>query len=232
MSNIYSIQVIIMTKFCKNCGSELEDGSLFCNECGTKAGESGPRNTSSNGVFKNYNIDMMEGEYIIRQSQIHEGCLIVPGIIFGIGIVIGFLNLIIFASSWYYTFGLLLLGFLNIFTIVGLIWLIIRYIGYKTNDLILTNKRVFGKIGLISTSQMQSPLNKIDSVSYSNGLFGKLIGYGTVEIATTSSKFKFRFIREGQSFYNDIFNQLEASELENRNENAKAIVDAMAEKLS
>lgn len=79
---------------------------------------------------------------------------------------------------------------------------------------------------------MQSPLNKIDSVSYSNGLIGKLIGYGTVKIATASTTFKFRFIREGQTLYNDIFNQLEVSEEERRSSDAKAIVDAMAEKLS
>ena len=75
---------------------------------------------------------------------------------------------------------------------------------------------------------MQSPLNKIDSVSFSNGLIGKLIGYGTVEIATTSSHFKFRFIREGQTFYNDIFNQLEISNKEKRYEDAKAIADAIS----
>ena len=79
---------------------------------------------------------------------------------------------------------------------------------------------------------MQSPLNKIDSVSYSSGLFGKIIGYRTVRISTTSSTFKFRFIRDGQTLYNDIFNQLEISEVESRNLDAKAIVDAMAEKLS
>ncbi len=110
--------------------------------------------------------------------------------------------------------------------------LILISIGYNTNDLILTNKGVFGKCGLISTTQMQSPLNKIDSVSYSSGLFGKIIEYGTVRISTTSSTFKFRFIRDGQTLYNDIFNQLEISEVESRNLDAKAIVDAMAEKLS
>lgn len=220
-----------MVRYCKKCGSELEEGSIFCNECGTKTGQSAG-NGFSNNVFRDYNIDMMDGEVIVRQSQIHEGCLIVPGIVLGFGILIGFVLLISQLSYYYFYPGLIFLDFLNIFTIAGLIWLIIRFIAYKTNDLILTNKRVFGKIGLISTTQMQSPLNKIDAVSYSNGLMGKLIGYGTVVIVTTSSKFKFRFIREGQTFYNDIFNQLEASEVEKRNDNAKAIVDAMAEKLS
>ena len=204
-----------MVLYCKNCGTELNDDSVFCDECGTRVGETASTNS---GVFQSYNIDMMDGEFVIRQSQVHLGCLLLPAIVLFIGV---FFSLLIFAP---------LLSL--IIMVVCLIWLIIRLIGYITNDLILTNKRVFGKCGLISTTQMQSPLNKIDSVSYSNGLMGKLIGYGTVKIATPSTTFKFRFIRDGQSLYNDIFNQLEASEVEKRDLDARAIVDAMAEKLS
>jgi membrane protein YdbS with pleckstrin-like domain len=219
-----------MTKFCKNCGSELSDGSVFCDECGAKVG--GGSSSYGNELFDSYKIDMMNGEYVIRHSQIHVGCLYLPLAVLGFGIFLGFMFTIIMVSNGYFDFWFSFMMFMNGFTVIGLIWFIIRYIGYKTNDLILTNKRVFGKCGLISTTQMQAPLNKIDSVSFSNGPFGKLIGYGTVKIATTSSIFKFRFIREGQTLYNDIFNQLEVSEIEKRNENAKAIVDAMDEKLS
>ena len=219
-----------MVKYCAKCGSELENGSVFCDECGTRVVESSP---DDNTLFSSYNIDMMDGEAVIKHSQIHIGCLILPAIVLGFGLVICVINFFIMLGSlYYYGLALLFLGFFNIFTIVGLIWLIIRFIAYTTNDLILTNKRVFGKCGLISTTQMQSPLNKIDSVSYSNGLIGKLIGYGTVKIATASTTFKFRFVRDGQTLYNDIFNQLEVSEIENRDKNAKAIVDAMEEKLS
>lgn len=74
---------------------------------------------------------------------------------------------------------------------------------------------------------MQSSLNKIDSVSFSNGLIGKIIGYGTVQITTQSSVFKFRYIREGQTFYSDIFNQIEIYVKEKVEENAKAIARAI-----
>lgn len=179
-----------MARFCKNCGKELEEGYIFCNECGTKFGESKPSSnyskTSTNQSFKKYSISMIDGEEVIRSSQIHVGCLYLPLIIMGIGLMIGVMTII--ASISYGAFGpIVIFSFLNIFTIVGLIWFIIRFYGYKTNDLILTNKRVFGKCGLISTTQMQSSLNKIDSVSFSNGLIGKIIGYGTVQITTQSS---------------------------------------------
>lgn len=169
---------------------------------------------------------MIDGEEVIRSSQIHVGCLYLPLIIMGIGLMIGVMTII--ASISYGAFGpIVIFSFLNIFTIVGLIWFIIRFYGYKTNDLILTNKRVFGKCGLISTTQMQSSLNKIDSVSFSNGLIGKIIGYGTVQITTQSSVFKFRYIREGQTLYSDIFNQIEIYVKEKVEENAKSIARAI-----
>ena len=219
-----------MARFCKNCGKELEEGSIFCNECGTKFGESKPSSnyskTSTNQSFKKYSISMIDGEEVIRSSQIHVGCLYLPLIIMGIGLMIGVMTII--ASISYGAFGpIVIFSFLNIFTIVGLIWFIIRFYGYKTNDLILTNKRVFGKCGLISTTQMQSSLNKIDSVSFSNGLIGKIIGYGTVQITTQSSVFKFIYIREGQTLYSDIFNQIEIYVKEKVEENAKAIARAI-----
>lgn len=219
-----------MARFCKNCGKELEEGSIFCNECGTKFGESKHSSnyskTSTNQSFKKYSISMIDGEEVIRSSQIHVGCLYLPLIIMGIGLMIGVMTII--ASISYGAFGpIVIFSFLNIFTIVGLIWFIIRFYGYKTNDLILTNKRVFGKCGLISTTQMQSSLNKIDSVSFSNGLIGKIIGYGTVQITTQSSVFKFRYIREGQTLYSDIFNQIEIYVKEKVEENAKAIARAI-----
>lgn len=221
-----------MVKYCKNCGTELEEGSVFCNECGTKFGEANPsRNAyynSSNNPFARYRIDMIPGETVIRSSQIHIGCLYLPLIVIGFGLMLGILTTLLMISSYYFNPAILFGAYLNIVTILGIIWLIIRYIGYKNNDLILTNKRVFGKCGLISTTQMQSPLSKIDSVSFTNGLVGKLIGYGTVRISTTSSNYKFRFIADGQTFYNDIFNQLEISQKEKRSEDAKAIADAIS----
>jgi uncharacterized membrane protein YdbT with pleckstrin-like domain len=117
-----------------------------------------------------------------------------------------------------------------LFFLLSLVWLVIRFIAYKNNELILTNKRVFGKVGLISTTQMQSPLNMINSVAYSNGIIGKLLGYGTVHVVTASTLYKFRFIRDGQTLYGDIFQQLELAEKEKLQAQAEAIADAIAKK--
>ena len=227
--NRYIYGGINMVKYCKNCGHEVEDDSVFCSECGFSF-TAGTRHAFSSGSnpFSTYKISMIDGEEIIRSSQIHVGCLYPPLVLMVIGILMGFFSLI--NMVWllgFYSPASVFIPFMNPLFIIGAIWFIVRYIGYKNNDLILTNKRVFGKCGLISTTQMQSPLSKVDSVSFSNGIVGKLIGYGTVEIATTSSHFKFRYIRDGQTLYNVIFNQLEISQKEKIEVQAKAIAEAI-----
>ena len=77
---------------------------------------------------------------------------------------------------------------------------------------------------------MQSPLNMINSVAFNNGIIGKLLGYGTVHITTASTIYKFRYIKDGQTIYSDIFNQLERSKKEELWEHAEAIAEAIARK--
>ena len=228
-----------MVKYCRNCGAELEDDGVFCTNSGTQANESNSKSSTADNINKSftklndsidkfsndfsdsisdvfdvYKINMMDGEVVIKRSKIHPGSLYMPILFF----VITFILMII-------TF----LIFLPLF-ILALFWLIIRFLSYTSTDLILTNKRVFGKTGLVSTTQMQSPLNMINSVAFDNGIFGKLLGYGTVHIVTASTRYKFRYITEGHTLYSDIFNQLERTQKEKMMEQAEAIADAIARK--
>ena len=233
-----------MVKYCQNCGHELDDDSVFCMECGTKTDGSSTVNNikssinreninesmgklndsidkvsndfndSVSNLFDVYKINMMEDEQIIKRSQIHPGCLYAPLFFTGLTFLLMILTLFAFFP----------------FFLIALVWLAIRFIAYTSNDLILTNKRVFGKTGLISTTQMQSPLNMINSVAFNNGIFGKLLGYGTVHVVTASTLYKFRFIRDGQTLYSDIFQQLEHSEKEKLQEQAEAIANAISKK--
>ena len=119
-----------MVKYCKSCGSEIDEGSVFCDECGAKVNMS---SSSGNSVFDSYNIEMMDGEDIIRHSQIHEGCLIVPGVVVGIGLFIGFV--IVFRALFvgvYVNPALAFFCFFNMITIVGIVWLLVRYIAYSS----------------------------------------------------------------------------------------------------
>jgi membrane protein YdbS with pleckstrin-like domain len=76
-------------------------------------------------------------------------------------------------------------------------------------ELGFTNKRVMGKEGVINTKRLDSPLNKIDNVSIEQGLGGKIFGFGTIVISSTSSKLKFPHIKTQEVFRSKLMQQIE-----------------------
>ena len=107
-----------MARFCKNCGTELDGGSVFCDNCGSRV--TGSSSPEFNSLFSKYKIDMMGGEDVIRHSQIHSGCLILPAAILGFGLFLGLISFFLTIGSYrYYYFypGWFFLRFFNIFTI-------------------------------------------------------------------------------------------------------------------
>ena len=136
-----------MVKYCQNCGEKLDDDSVFCMSCGTQISKtesstvnnineslnkinnsidkvSNDFSDSFSDLINIYKINMMDGEVVIRHSEIHQGCLYAPLLAVGIS----FLLMI-------FTFFIL-----SPFFILALIWLIIRFISFNSTDLILTNK--------------------------------------------------------------------------------------------
>jgi uncharacterized membrane protein YdbT with pleckstrin-like domain len=51
-----------------------------------------------------------------------------------------------------------------------------------TDEFAITNKRVIIKTGLISRKTFEMNHSKIESVNVDQGVFGRLLGYGTIRI--------------------------------------------------
>lgn len=65
------------------------------------------------------------------------------------------------------------------------------YAGYKIlernrNIWAVTNMRVIDEEGIFSSDTKESPLDKINNVSYSQSFWGKIFGYGKVDIQTAA----------------------------------------------
>lgn len=111
--------------------------------------------------------------------------------------------------------------------IIGIPVLISRIITMVTTELSLSNKRLVGKYGLINTKQMDSPLNKINTVSVESGLFGKLFGYATITVNTASTIYEFRHIAGGENFKHNVLEEMERFDEARIQEQAKAIANAI-----
>ncbi len=71
-------------------------------------------------------------------------------------------------------------------TLSGLFTLFIYpYIKLRTNEFVITNKRIVIKKGWFSRSTFEINLNKIETVNVDQSIWGRIFGFGTITIVGT-----------------------------------------------
>jgi membrane protein YdbS with pleckstrin-like domain len=70
--------------------------------------------------------------------------------------------------------------------LLGIVIFIYKYMEWRVNIWVVTNYRVIDEAGLLSHFAKESPLEKINNVSYDQSLWGRLLNYGHVEIQTAA----------------------------------------------
>jgi uncharacterized membrane protein YdbT with pleckstrin-like domain len=81
------------------------------------------------------------------------------------------------------------IGFLQwgwIAAVVGIVYFLIAYWDWKVDIWVVTNLRVIDETGLLSHYAKESPLDKINNVSYDQHIWGRIFNYGHVEIQTAA----------------------------------------------
>jgi membrane protein YdbS with pleckstrin-like domain len=71
-------------------------------------------------------------------------------------------------------------------SLLGLVYWLFRYYSWKVNIWVVTNFRVIDEAGLLNHYAKESPLDKINNVSYDQTLAGRLFNFGHVEIQTAA----------------------------------------------
>jgi len=70
--------------------------------------------------------------------------------------------------------------------VLGILFAVVKYYSWKVNIWVVTNFRVIDETGLLSHYAKESPLDKINNVSYDQTVAGRLFNYGHVEIQTAA----------------------------------------------
>lgn len=128
-------------------------------------------------------------------------------------------------DPFYYTYGL--------YCPIALIVIPIVFIGFKVFvlkhvQLVLTDRRIYGKTGIINTKSVDSPISKINSVSIEQGFWGKVFHYSTVLISTSSGNYKFDFLKDAERFKEKTMEQIELYENDKLKKQAAALAESMS----
>ena len=83
-------------------------------------------------------------------------------------------------SLWHLIFfGVLLLPALGL----GLVFLVMAWVRYKTTELAITSRRVIVKLGFIRRSTIEININKVESIQVDQEILGRMFNFGTLVIA-------------------------------------------------
>jgi uncharacterized membrane protein YdbT with pleckstrin-like domain len=95
--------------------------------------------------------------------------------------------------------------------VLSLGWLLIRYARWHTTSFVLTNHRLVHRSGLIAKHGREIPLDHINDISYSQTIFGRLIGAGnlTIESAGQRGQEVFPDLPRPSRIQNEIYKQME-----------------------
>lgn len=128
------------------------------------------------------NANLTKEEHVVYEAHYHWsiwiGSLIGASFFF-----VPMLNLLIEANNQHMspapiTWVLMIIGFLILF---------LTYLKVVTDEFAITNQRLIIKTGVISRDALELNLTKVETISVSQGLFGRLFGSGTISVRGTGS---------------------------------------------
>lgn len=118
---------------------------------------------------------LKKDEKIILVTKPHWFTLGLPFLIMLAGFIIGS----IIEKSAKGSYGLFLI-------LIVLCYFIFKIIQRNMNIWVVTNLRVIDEYGVISNNSKESPLDKINNVTYKQSFWGKIFGFGNVQIQTAA----------------------------------------------
>lgn len=118
---------------------------------------------------------LQKGEKILHVTYSSWTALVLPFLLAAALVVIGIVIVLKVPSVW---------GWLVV--VAGVVYWLLRYSAWKVNLWVVTNFRVIDESGLVTHYAKESPLDKINNVSYDQTVLGRVFNYGHVEIQTAA----------------------------------------------
>jgi uncharacterized membrane protein YdbT with pleckstrin-like domain len=112
------------------------------------------------------------------------------------------------------------------------IWTIVRYLKWLTTEFVITSNRLIFRQGVIGKSGVEIPLERVNNVNFSQGIFERMLGAGDLLIESGGEDGQQRFtdIRRPAQVQNLIHAQMEGH-FQRRAEYAKAPTGDVTEQL-
>ena len=146
---------------------------------------------------------LANGERIVRRAHQHWFVL-VWNARWAIAAVLAALALVVLRSASGATGAVMdILGFVTLGLVVGgVIWIGWSYLRYQNEEYTVTNRRLIHAEGVINKRSMDSSLEKINDAELTQSVFGRMFGFGDLDVLTASETGidRLRMLRDANGF--------------------------------
>jgi uncharacterized membrane protein YdbT with pleckstrin-like domain len=113
------------------------------------------------------------------------------------------------------------------------IWLIVRYGRWLTTHFVITNRRVIFRTGLLAKRGIEIPIDRVNTVHFSQGVWERIVGVGDllIESGGETGQQRFTDIRQPDRVQRVIHAEMEAREVRGRGTDGVVDVAGQLEKL-
>ncbi len=117
-----------------------------------------------------------------------------------------------------------------VITLAGALYPLYEYVSWKNNLWCVTNLRVVDESGFLSRYSKESPLDKINNVEYDQTIWGRIFGFGSVDIQTAAElgETTYEMIQSPRLLKDTITHAQEEYKKYQQQNQAKQLADAIA----
>jgi hypothetical protein len=153
-----------------------------------------------------------DGEHILLRTRQHWFSIVADTLVFWVLVGISVGSFVLGRWTGWEPFN-----WITLISFVGaLVWFVWRYAQWSFQDYIVTNRRVMQVEGIINKVSSDSSLEKINDAVLKQGLFGRLLHFGDLDILTASETTvdQFRMLNDAPGFKKTMLNAKYALERE------------------
>lgn len=98
--------------------------------------------------------------------------------------------------------------------VASAVWLFVRYLQWATTNFVITSDRVIFRHGVVAKSGIEIPLERVNSVHFSQSVFERVIGAGDllIESGAEGGQQRFTDVHNPDKIQNLIHSQMELNE--------------------
>jgi len=143
-------------------------------------------------------------EDLVLDLRPHWWSLAPSGVLLAVAVVLGLASLV---TDWWKFIDVIV----GLFVLGALVWFGINYVKWTTTNFVVTSERVISRRGVAAKHGIEIPLDRINTVFFSQSLFERIIGAGDlgIESAGEGGRQTFTDIRKPNLVQNEIYRQVE-----------------------